>query len=1347
MEFKPEHHSESKCFSHEKGSPGLIDAPALPLSDGTIYQCNIDEEDDAESIYSDTSSASNMTKGYIDELANDLVHVVEPYKENDDVLPHVFEALPELLRAFALTLGHSSSSRTQRDMMVFIHRHRVKIAAMIKDRLSDMDADSRGRQVQDNMTLDDKMDLWQQKDEPFEHLLSPHPHDEVEERYNDDIVPTIQEEEDDLPGLATYRNIIHNSPTYTCLLNNIRRECMFAPAEPDIIGKIRRSILSSLPTSPRISRQKPAEIFDVSFRVPWDPRGFLIEQEYMESPEEAVEKVITLTGSTVSVQALTCGDYMQQTWPSTGKDVLKLLKVLVSGETRGSTVLPGDTRLCLSRHPSRSQSTSFDIWVDARGIAPVIAEIGEQLAWLASALCSSRCQSRIAYSRPFVGSMQPGHVTYEGTPRVAYTCEIGVEVREGVVGTESVNGECWLNLFARPLVVEGFPVRRRPEQQTEGLEIPLTMVAALAGARRVNSFEEKMVLKGFSTMLIPTKRSLDTVTWHLVYDKNEHRIPYLEAERFAKLDITFQQLEASRHIVGWCPEMLFYAGESDASYDIKNSGLPRPSESSSILNSASLSAGHMVTGGPVFNMGRKDIRLRRNPYIKKIKWISQRYVTFWDVGEKRGWLVNGASALLHLVRASIAQDQHDRRFSSLCLFNDCEFQEASRAYQSDSALEVLLNPTNFKVKVYPEDDEHIYFKDRVEDFYDVLERMIDYQTKAVGDCGKVCQQPRSFLDGWDFTDIMMERDPVYPRQTILSHDGRSWVDLTRAIHAVTLFGRGFGEVIRPTHTYCPLWATLPHGMSYLVASVADLKTLMEAYGDPYSTPTKLTHEILYCAEEALSQCLCEGDEDEHLDITQVLFPSAMHHGLSSNNPMYLKGNGAVVFGHNSNNQWFWGDAGHPSRAPSKDQRPLRRMELNESTSDDSGIGRSVSLSTPGRSDNMGQLAPSLSVEEYDDYEETRETENSRHASETLVPSRSKPLSARDFQVAIVCALSIELMAVRSLFDSTYEKLPIADADPNYYALGCMAGHKIVAVCLPRGTYGTNPAANVASNMRRSFPALQFCLLVGIGAGVPSRKNDVRLGDVVVSTPSGKYSGVLPYDMLKTLECGASQLNGYLCPPPENLRGAINELESDPTQSSTPLAAYLHRIVQLKDQYTYPGAAHDRLYMSHHSHARSHSNCDQCSPEYEIQRPPRLSTHPEIHYGLIASGNQVMRSAETRDRLSKEHNVLCFEMEGAGIMNNFPCLVIRGICDYADSHKNKQWQNYAAATAAAYAKLLLSRVRTPDVDSPVEVRGSGSPCYPSRKRPPSPGATFAQDQRPAKRTDWTGNYNPDPILNS
>lgn len=99
----------------------------------------------------------------------------------------------------------------------------------------------------------------------------------------------------------------------------------------------------------------------------------------------------------------------------------------------------------------------------------------------------------------------------------------------------------------------------------------------------------------------------------------------------------------------------------------------------------------------------------------------------------------------------------------------------------------------------------------------------------------------------------------------------------------------------------------------------------------------------------------------------------------------------------------------------------------------------------------------------------------------------------------------------------------------------------------------------------------------------------------------------------------------------------------------------------------------------------------------MERKSRDNQKTVVHYGKIASGNQVMRHAAKRDRVSSEFGgVLCFEMEAAGLMNSFPCLVIRGICDYADSHKNKRWQAYAAGAAAAYAKELLLAVPSAEV---------------------------------------------------
>ncbi|KAL9088898.1 MAG: hypothetical protein Q9165_005955 [Trypethelium subeluteriae] len=122
------------------------------------------------------------------------------------------------------------------------------------------------------------------------------------------------------------------------------------------------------------------------------------------------------------------------------------------------------------------------------------------------------------------------------------------------------------------------------------------------------------------------------------------------------------------------------------------------------------------------------------------------------------------------------------------------------------------------------------------------------------------------------------------------------------------------------------------------------------------------------------------------------------------------------------------------------------------------------------------------------------------------------------------------------------------------------------------------------------------------------------------------------------------------------------------------------------------AGPDVLYVAQYEHSGDEQNCEKCLPEKQEVRQPRNSPSPVIHYGTIAPRNMVMRDAIKRDELSDQiGDVLCFEMEAAGLMDHFPCITIRGICDYADSHKNKTWQPYAAAAAAACAKELLLKI--------------------------------------------------------
>ncbi|KAK1249005.1 hypothetical protein MKX08_007225, partial [Trichoderma sp. CBMAI-0020] len=226
-------------------------------------------------------------------------------------------------------------------------------------------------------------------------------------------------------------------------------------------------------------------------------------------------------------------------------------------------------------------------------------------------------------------------------------------------------------------------------------------------------------------------------------------------------------------------------------------------------------------------------------------------------------------------------------------------------------------------------------------------------------------------------------------------------------------------------------------------------------------------------------------------------------------------------------------------------------------------------------------------------------------------------------------------------------------------------------------------------MMASFPSIKFGLMVGIGGGIPSPTHDIRLGDVVVSKPSGTTGGVIQYDFGKNHN-GQLDPQGSLNKPPQALLTAVSALQALHLIRGNQIQTILSELKISKFCTQQP--EQDRLFESDYSHVDgSAGSCEQCDKKRLVARPDRPDASPVVFYGAIASGNQVIKDAKTRDQLGQRHGVLCFEMEAAGLMDNFPCLVIRGICDYADSHKSKDWQTYAASTAAACAKELLGLI--------------------------------------------------------
>jgi nucleoside phosphorylase len=305
------------------------------------------------------------------------------------------------------------------------------------------------------------------------------------------------------------------------------------------------------------------------------------------------------------------------------------------------------------------------------------------------------------------------------------------------------------------------------------------------------------------------------------------------------------------------------------------------------------------------------------------------------------------------------------------------------------------------------------------------------------------------------------------------------------------------------------------------------------------------------------------------------------------------------------------------------------------------------------------------------------------------PKMARPLRCDDYTVGWVCALPIELAAAMAILDHTHTTPPYDCRDTNLYACGRVGEHNVVIASLPTGQAGTNSAAAVAVQMKSTFSSTRFSLMVGIGGGVPSKEADVRLGDVVVSVPHKTDSGVVQYDAGKATVSGFER-TGALNAPPAVLLSAVGTVEAHRKRGQSMLLRYLSKFNR-QSGFSREEAGSDTLYKAEYKHVGPDATCGNCSTEHVVAREER-SEGVVVHCGTIASGNQVIKDAAVRDKLSAQlGGVLCFEMEAAGLMNSFPCLVVRGVCDYADSHKNDKWQSYAASTAAAYAKEVLSVV--------------------------------------------------------
>ncbi|OAA34908.1 Nucleoside phosphorylase domain protein [Beauveria brongniartii RCEF 3172] len=312
------------------------------------------------------------------------------------------------------------------------------------------------------------------------------------------------------------------------------------------------------------------------------------------------------------------------------------------------------------------------------------------------------------------------------------------------------------------------------------------------------------------------------------------------------------------------------------------------------------------------------------------------------------------------------------------------------------------------------------------------------------------------------------------------------------------------------------------------------------------------------------------------------------------------------------------------------------------------------------------------------------------------PNLPRPTSRRSYEIALICALPFEAAACDALFDCRWPTFDRAKGDSNAYSIGSIGQHNVVLAYMP--SMGKASAAGVARGCRSTFPNIKLAVVVGVCGVSPftpeldSQREEILLGDVIIS------EGIVQHDLGQQLPATFVRKDRPLESlerPSNEIRAILAKLKAQRKAFSLETAFNLSLLqVQLEHSAQYPGMAKDRLFSATYRHIGDKQSCDEARCSGELVPRSRLKNdgsnlQPAIHFGLVASGDTVMKSGEHRDAIVAREKVIAFEMEGAGVWGTFPCILIKGACDYADSHKSKQWQAYAAATAAACTKAFLT----------------------------------------------------------
>jgi hypothetical protein len=290
---------------------------------------------------------------------------------------------------------------------------------------------------------------------------------------------------------------------------------------------------------------------------------------------------LCLTGSWQEAQALTVAEYIHQIWPTAVDQLLEfLVKLMCCPVGQRCSCKTGQDHTCTHTNIPLAESAEelepqFAASVMPHGLVSIsvtgrphfISEVAEQIAWLAATLRLSSQKDKLMGLRPRVSSLhmnRPNDGSLNEIPRGS--CRFYFDIEDSTAALNSVNGCCWARLFSNPILVCGYPISHRSTPNT-GLEISLKAMASLVRSTQVVRYEDRLVLKGFNSLLVATVIESSVILWHaLTSSKTDDRISYFDPRIdqliFNRKDVpSLRGLENARHIIGWCSEATDFCGE------------------------------------------------------------------------------------------------------------------------------------------------------------------------------------------------------------------------------------------------------------------------------------------------------------------------------------------------------------------------------------------------------------------------------------------------------------------------------------------------------------------------------------------------------------------------------------------------------------------------------------------------------------------------------------------------------------------------------------------------------------------------------------------------------------------